>query len=110
MSWKKLAASLLVALVLLGTAVTQYRATVRERAAEAAYPPLGQFIEVDGRRVHALVVGEGPDLVLIHGSSGHVRDFTFSFIDQVKDRYRVIALDRPGLGHSDALPKGAPAE
>jgi len=79
----------------------------RERSAEAAFPPLGKFVEVEGLRIHAIVEGSGPDLVLIHGSSGHARDFKVSFIDLVKDRYRVIALDRPGLGHSDALPKGA---
>jgi pimeloyl-ACP methyl ester carboxylesterase len=106
----KLVASLLLLLALLAVAVVQYRAGTRERAAEAAYPPLGQFVEVEGLRIHALVTGpeDGsvPDLVLIHGSSGNLRDFTFSFIDRVKDRYRVIALDRPGMGHSDALPRG----
>lgn len=105
----KLVASLFLGLVLLATALVQYRAGVRERAAEAAYPPLGQFVTVEGLRIHALVTGpEGaPDLVLIHGSNGHVRDWTFSFLDQIKDRYRVIIFDRPGMGHSDALPRGA---
>lgn len=73
---------------------------------EAAYPPLGQFVEIDGRNVHAVVTGQGPDLVLIHGASGNLRDFTFRFVDRVKDRYRVIAFDRPGLGYSDAVPGG----
>ncbi|MDJ0825495.1 MAG: alpha/beta hydrolase [Rhodobacter sp.] len=78
----------------------------RERAAEAAYPPQGQFVEVAGRRVHAVVTGQGPDLVLIHGASGNVRDFTFGFVDRVKSRYRVIVFDRPGLGYSDPIPGG----
>ncbi|WP_407690136.1 alpha/beta fold hydrolase [Roseivivax lentus] len=66
------------------------------------YPPLGQFVTLeDGRQVHAFVTGEGPDLVLIHGASGNVRDFTFSFVEQVRDRYRVIVFDRPGLGYTD---------
>ncbi len=105
----KLAASLLVlaALLLTGCGVTAWRAAEREAAAEANYPPEGQFVTVDGLRVHAVVTGEGPDLVLIHGSSGNTRDFTFSFVDRVKDDYRVIVLDRPGLGYSDRLPKGS---
>lgn len=107
MTWRKLVASVLITLVLLSVAVVQIRALTRERAAEIAYPPLGQFIEVEGLRMHALVAGGGPDLVLIHGSSGNVRDMAFSFIDQLTDRYRVIAIDRPGMGHSEALPKGA---
>lgn len=73
----------------------------REAAAEAAYPPEGRFVEVDGRRVHAVVEGTGPDLVLIHGASGNTRDFTFSFTERLTDRYRVIVFDRPGLGWTD---------
>lgn len=103
----RLVASFVVLLIVAGALWVQVRATMRERAAEAAYPPLGQFVEVEGLSIHAYIVGTGPDLVLIHGSSGHVRDMAFSFIDRVSDRYRVIALDRPGMGHSDALPRGA---
>lgn len=78
------------------------RADRREAAAEAAYPPQGRFVDVgDGRRVHAVVRGRGPDVVLIHGASGSTRDFTVSFAERLTDRYRVIALDRPGLGYSD---------
>jgi pimeloyl-ACP methyl ester carboxylesterase len=102
-----LALSVAALFALLLTAVTQFRAITRERAAEAAYPPLGQFVEVDGLKVHALVTGEGPDLVLIHGSNGHLRDFTLGMIDALATRYRVIAVDRPGLGWSDPLPRGA---
>lgn len=80
------------------------RATAREAQAEDEFPPTGQFVTVDGLRVHALVAGTGPDLVLIHGASGNLRDFTFSLIPQLTDRYRIIAFDRPGMGWSDALP------
>ncbi|MDJ0825496.1 MAG: alpha/beta hydrolase [Rhodobacter sp.] len=106
MIWTKLAASLLALLILAALAV-QWRATARERAAEAAYPPEGRILEVQGRDVHAVVKGNGPDLVLIHGSSGNTRDFTHSLVDRLADRYRVIVFDRPGLGYSDRLPQGA---
>ena len=63
---------------------------------------------MDGQRVHALVQGEGPDLVLIHGSSGNLRDFTYDMVGPLSERYRVIAFDRPGLGYSDPIsPEGA---
>ncbi len=89
-------------------ALTLWRAARNEAAAERAYPPSGQFIEVDGQRVHALVQGEGPDLVLIHGSSGNLRDFTYDMVGPLSERYRVIAFDRPGLGYSDPIsPEGA---
>lgn len=76
-------------------------ADLREAEAEARYPATGKLIEVNGRTVHAHVAGRGPDLVLLHGASGNTRDFTFSFVDQLTDRYRVIVFDRPGLGWTE---------
>jgi pimeloyl-ACP methyl ester carboxylesterase len=99
---KRLATSLLIAAVGLA-GFTHWRASSRALAAEAAYPPTGQFVTVNGRRMHYEVAGHGPDLVMIHGASGSLRDLTFSLRDQLTDRYRVIVVDRPGLGHSDAL-------
>ena len=61
-------------------AITLWRANVREAAAEKAYPPEGQIIEVNGYKVHAVVRGEGPDLVLIHGASGSTRDCTHTLV------------------------------
>jgi len=107
MTWMKLAASLLFLLLAVSAVGVTLRAGARERAAEASYPPEGELVTVNGRVVHAVVMGAGPDLVLIHGSSGNTRDFTFSFADKVKDRYRVIVFDRPGLGWSERLPVGA---
>ncbi len=80
------------------------RADLREAEAEATYGPVGQLLDVNGTTIHALVQGDGPDLVLIHGASGNLRDFTFDLVDRLKDRYRVIAFDRPGLGWSERLP------
>lgn len=93
----------LLSVVLLGgcTVLVDNRATTREAEALRKWPPLGQFVDVGGRRVHAVVTGQGPDLVLIHGASGNVRDFTFDFVDKVKESYRVIVFDRPGLGYTD---------
>ncbi len=92
----------LVTLMLLSGLVS-YRATRNEARAEASHPPLGQILTIDGTRVHAVVMGDGPDLVLIHGASGNVRDMTFSLAPKLAERYRVIILDRPGLGYSDPI-------
>lgn len=102
MTLKKLAFSLLIAAVAL-VIVTVWRASAREAAADAAYPPTGQFVTVDGKRLHYEMSGQGPDLVMIHGASGSLRDLTFALRDQLTDRYRVTVVDRPGLGHSDPL-------
>ncbi|WP_245867062.1 alpha/beta fold hydrolase [Oceaniglobus roseus] len=100
-----MATSLIVAMAALGGcgALVDGRADRIEAAAEAAYPPEGRFVEVDGQRVHYVEAGQGPDLVLIHGASGSTRDFTIGFIDRLTDRYRVIAFDRPGLGYTDRV-------
>ena len=94
MTWQKLVTSLLglALLAVSGAGVTHWRASAREAAAEAAYPPEGQLLTIEGRQIHAVMRGEGPDLVLIHGSSGSVRDFTFGLMPELIKRYRVIAI------------------
>jgi pimeloyl-ACP methyl ester carboxylesterase len=69
-------------------------------SAEIAYPAFGQFLTVEGLRIHYIDVGQGPVVVLVHGANGNIRDWTFSMVDRLKDRYRVIAIDRPGHGYS----------
>ena len=54
---------------------------------EKIYPPLGNILEVNGKRVHALVMWEGPDLVLIQGSGGNLRDFTTSIASELANSY-----------------------
>jgi len=90
---------------------TLWRAGQQERQAEAAYPPEGDFVTVDDHRVHYVVMGDGPDLVLIHGASGNTRDYTFEMAGRLADRSRVFVLDRPGLGYTDRIdPEGASLE
>ena len=92
----------LLALVLVGfTALVQIRASQRETRAESAFPPEGQLLNVDGVQVHAVVMGEGPDIVLLHGASGNTRDFTFAMAPRLAQHFRVIMFDRPGLGWTE---------
>jgi pimeloyl-ACP methyl ester carboxylesterase len=75
---------------------------VRARGAEAANPPLGSFVEVDGVRLHYLERGSGPLVVLIHGNGTMSEDWLASgVLDSLARTHRVIAFDRPGFGHSD---------
>lgn len=68
--------------------------------AERAYPPLGRIATVDGLPVHALDAGDGPPVVLLHGASANLRDWSFSHVARLAKRYRVLAMDRPGFGYS----------
>jgi pimeloyl-ACP methyl ester carboxylesterase len=106
MIWPKLAVSLLlIAAVLAGFAVyVLHRAASRDTALLATHPPTGQILTVNGLRVQVLIAGAGPDLILIHGASGNARDVTLALANRLTKDHRVIAFDRPGLGHSDPLP------
>jgi pimeloyl-ACP methyl ester carboxylesterase len=89
----------------LGSATEEYltdRALRREAAAVAACPLRGQIVDVGGRAVHVHVQGNGPDLILLHGASGNLREFD-ELGSLLAQQYRVIALDRPGLGYSQGL-------
>lgn len=81
----------------------QYFAAKREREAAAAFPPTGQILNVGGVAVHAQQLGQGPDVVLLHGASGNLRDYTFALADRLAGRYRVTMLDRPGLGWTEQI-------
>lgn len=93
----------LVVLVGLAAGATAWRVGSLARAAETAYPPEGNFVDLGGTRIHYVMAGAGPDLILIHGASGSTRDFTFQMRDALSDRYRVTIFDRPGFGYSDRV-------
>src|SRR6202049_3847006 len=72
------------------------------KKAETDNPPAGQFLEVDGVRLHYVERGSGAPLVLLHGNGSMIQDFESSgLIDLAAKNYRVIVFDRPGFGHSE---------
>ena len=94
-------AGLLTAAVAIGAAATAVWVEVLARRAERENPPAGKFIDIDGVRLHYVMRGEGPPVVLLHGNAVTHADFSASgLIDRLAQDYRVIAFDRPGYGHS----------
>jgi pimeloyl-ACP methyl ester carboxylesterase len=80
---------------------------------EAAHPPTGQFIEVQGVRIHVAVLGLAADapgaepaLVLIHGASGNLEDMRLALGEKLAASHRVILIDRPGHGWSSRPESG----
>ena len=67
---------------------------------EIQYPPVGQWVQLDGFRMHYIDKGNGPALVLIHGSTTTLRDFAASIFEPLSHDCRVVAFDRPGHGYS----------
>ena len=93
------AAALTAAAILGTTALVNAR---RARQAERNNPPAGHFLDIEGVGLHYLERGEGPPLVLLHGNGAMVQDFEISgIIERLAQRYRVIAVDRPGFGHTN---------
>lgn len=72
------------------------------RKVEARYPPLGRFIDAEDARIHVREAGlEGsPRLLLIHGASSNHLELWGPLADEFSPLHRVIAYDRPGMGHS----------
>jgi pimeloyl-ACP methyl ester carboxylesterase len=72
------------------------------KKAERDNPPIGKFVVVNGVRLHCVERGQGEPVVLLHGNGSMIQDFESSgLIDKAAKKYRVIAFDRPGYGHSD---------
>jgi pimeloyl-ACP methyl ester carboxylesterase len=77
---------------------------VAVRQAEAAYPPVGAFVAVEGVRLHYVEAGVGPPVVLVHGADGVLQDYTTSIFAAVAREGRALAFDRPGHGYSGRPP------
>jgi pimeloyl-ACP methyl ester carboxylesterase len=75
--------------------------TSAARQAERRTSAVGQFVEVDGAKLHYLRQGLGAPIVLIHGNGKLIQDWLISgvFDNLVRD-HEVIAFDRPGFGYS----------
>jgi pimeloyl-ACP methyl ester carboxylesterase len=77
------------------------------RLIEWAHPPRGRFVEVNGLRQHVVELGEHtadpdtPAIVLLHGAGCNLEDMRLALGNHFAARYRVILLDRPGLGWSE---------
>jgi pimeloyl-ACP methyl ester carboxylesterase len=104
--------TIIVALVLLLAALIAglvWFTASTARNVEAALPPSGRLMEIDGERMHYVDTGgAGPAVVMIHGLGGNLLHFGYAMADKLANDYRVILVDRPGAGYS-TRPEGAPA-
>jgi pimeloyl-ACP methyl ester carboxylesterase len=107
MRWAAVLGVLLGAGALAVAGLALFSASIARRV-ERALPPGGDFIDVDGARLHYVERGSGPAIVTIHGLAGQGGHFTHSVIDLLADEFRVIVVDRPGAGYSTRR-RGAPA-
>ncbi|MBW8896528.1 MAG: alpha/beta hydrolase [Massilia sp.] len=78
------------------------------RKVESVLPPRGRFIDVPGARLHLREfdggAAEAPALLLVHGLAGQLAHYTYGVTDRLAGRWRMVAVDRPGNGHSTRAP------
>ena len=76
--------------------------TYLARRSERLTPPRGGFFLGAGSELHMLERGSGTPVVLIHGLGTSLEDMASSgLVDAAAGQFRVIAVDRPGYGHSE---------
>ncbi len=59
------------------------------------------WVDAGGIRTRSLQAGEGPDVVFLHGTSGHLEAFTRNIRAHVEAGYRCHAIDMLGHGYTD---------
>ncbi|WP_066477422.1 alpha/beta hydrolase [Bosea sp. WAO] len=95
----------LVAILLVTLGLALFSEVTRARV-EARNPPRGEFVAVEGGRLHyreCRPAGEPRGtVVLIHGAHSNHADLLAALGPYLSD-YRVVALDRPGHGWSERL-------
>lgn len=91
----------LLLLVLLIVAGLMLFSFLTARRIELGLPPEGRFITIMGNRIHYVEQGSGPRTVLlVHGLTGVLQNFTYAMLGELARDCRVIAIDRPGSGYS----------
>ncbi len=68
--------------------------------AKEAPPKTDKFVTVYGAKIHYVEAGSGAPLILIHGLADNVAVWD-SVIPSLAAKFRVIAFDQIGFGHSD---------
>jgi pimeloyl-ACP methyl ester carboxylesterase len=63
-----------------------------------------------GIRLHHLTVGDGPDLVLVHGITGNLAVWHLHMVPLLSDQFQVLTYDLRGHGYSDMPETGYDAD
>ena len=61
----------------------------------------GRLLQVNGYRVHVVERGDGPAILLVHGTGGTTLDWAASVFDDLAQTHHVVAVDLYGMGFSE---------
>ena len=59
-----------------------------------------------GITLHYQQVGQGPDLVMLHGLTGNLAVWHLKMVPSLWDRFRITTYDLRGHGYSEVTPSG----
>jgi len=95
---------LLVIIALVGLPVIgwTWRRTAERR--EARRPPLGEYVDIGGRRLHIVRRGQGGPPVVIESGAAFSSATWWPIQDRLAGLTTVVTYDRAGLGCSDPVP------
>ena len=75
------------------------------QAKNVALQPNSHFIHWKGNPIHFTDEGKGPVILMIHGLGGSFYNFQ-AITERLKDSFRIIRVDFPGMGLSDFKQSG----
>lgn len=107
---KTLGVILGVLVLAIGVTTVWHQTTTANEAKDL--PSYGQFVEVDGKRMNAVVAGAGPETIVLipgFGTAAPALDFD-PLIKKLSAKARVIALEPLGFGLSDPTDQPRTAE
>lgn len=61
-------------------------------------------------KIHCQQIGDGPDLVMIHGLTGNLAVWHLKIVPMLWDRFRILTYDLRGHGYSDVPAQGYSAD
>jgi pimeloyl-ACP methyl ester carboxylesterase len=63
-------------------------------------------ISANGTQLHYIALGEGADVVMVHGFLGNLAVWHLAMVPQLRKEYRVTTYDLRGHGYSEVTPAG----
>lgn len=99
---------ILLGLFALTLSVLFFYAYVIAKNIRETFPPIGTFKTINGAKLHYVDTGDVADLtkpaiIFIHGAGGNLQDPMPIYREALEKKFRVIFLDRPGQGYSEAF-------
>jgi len=89
----------LLTVLVIGASLTGFT-WITARHALSRVQAQGRMVEAGGVTFNVHEQGQGRPVILIHGLTGQMRQFTYGVAALLAPHFHVVTIDRPGSGHS----------